>query len=156
MIKTFEGQLDSKGLKIGLVVGRYNEFMSGKLLEGALDALKRTGAEESDLSIYKVPGAFEIPLAASKLSASGAFDGIICLGVLIRGATSHFDVIAAETTKGIAQSALESGTPVTFGVLTTDNLEQAIERSGSKSGNKGFEAAMALIEMVNLYKTIDG
>ena len=156
MIKTFEGQLESKGLKIALVVSRYNEFMSGKLLDGALDALKRTGAKESDLSIYKVPGAFEIPLTASKLAETEAFDGIICLGVLIRGATSHFDVIAAETTKGIAQTAMDSGTPITFGVLTTDNLEQAIERAGSKSGNKGFEAAMALIEMVNLHKTIDG
>lgn len=153
-MKTFEGKLDSKGLRIALVVSRFNDFMSNKLLDGALDALKRTGADENDLSLFRVPGAFELPQVTSKLAKSGQYDGIISLGVLIRGATPHFDYIAAEATKGIAQSAMEFGLPVAFGLLTTDSLEQAIERSGSKGGNKGFEAAMAVIEMANLYKEI--
>lgn len=153
-MKTYEGNLNSKGLKIALVVSRYNEFMSNKLLQGALDALKRTGSEEDDLKVYKVPGAFELPQAAARLAKSGEFNGIISLGVLIRGATPHFDYISAEATKGIAQAAMENGVPVSFGLLTTDSLEQAIERSGSKGGNKGFEAAMAVIEMANLYKEI--
>lgn len=156
MIRTFEGTLESKGQRIALVVSRFNEFMSGKLLEGALDALKRTGAEEGDLAIFKVPGAYELPQAAAKLARSGSYDGIVCLGVIIRGATPHFDFIAAEAAKGIAQGALETGVPISFGVLTADTLEQAIERSGSKGGNKGFEAAMALIEMVNLYRQMGG
>jgi 6,7-dimethyl-8-ribityllumazine synthase len=149
-----QGKLDSKGLKIGIVLSRYNEFMSGKLLDGALDALQRTGASDEDITVVKVPGAFELPQAAAKLAASGRYDGVICLGVLIRGATPHFDFLAAEAAKGIAVTALESGVPITFGVLTTETIEQAIERSGSKSGNKGFDSAMALIEMVNLFRTL--
>lgn len=154
MVKVFEGKLESKGLKIAIITSRFNDFMSGKLLEGALDALKRTGASEDDLAVYKVPGAYEVPMMAAKLAATKKYDGIVCLGVLIRGATPHFDYIASESAKGIAQTAMEHGIPVAFGVLTTENLEQAIERSGSKSGNKGFEATMALIEMVNLYKEL--
>ena len=150
MVTVRQGVLDSKGLKIAIVLSRYNEFMSGKLLEGALDALHRTGADDADIILAKVPGAFELPQVAARLAASGSFDGIVCLGVLIRGATPHFDFLAAEAAKGIAAAALESGVPMTFGVLTTETVEQAIERSGSKSGNKGFDAAMALIEMVNL------
>lgn len=154
MVKVYEGQLNSKGLKIALVLSRFNEFMSGKLLEGALDALHRTGASDGDLAVYKVPGAFEVPQVAARLAATGEFDGIICLGVLIRGATPHFDFLAAEAAKGVAQTALQHGVPISFGVLTTDSLEQAIERAGSKSGNKGFDAAMSVIEMVNLNKQI--
>lgn len=154
MAKVFEGQLNSKGLKIALVLSRFNEFMSGKLLDGALDALHRTGASDDDLAVFKVPGAFEIPQVAAMLAAAGTYDGIICLGVLIRGATPHFDYLAAEAAKGVAQTALKHGVPISFGVLTTDTLEQAIERAGSKSGNKGFDAAMSVIEMVNLNKQI--
>lgn len=154
MVMMRQGKLDSKGLKIGIVLSRYNEFMSGKLLDGALDALQRTGASDEDITVVKVPGAFELPQAAAKLAASGRYDGVICLGVLIRGATPHFDFLAAEAAKGIAVTALESGVPITFGVLTTETIEQAIERSGSKSGNKGFDSAMALIEMVNLFRTL--
>jgi 6,7-dimethyl-8-ribityllumazine synthase len=154
MVTMRQGKLDSKGLKIGIVLSRYNEFMSGKLLEGALDALQRTGASDADITVVKVPGAFELPQAAAKLAASGRYDGVICLGVLIRGATPHFDFLAAEAAKGIAVTALKSGVPITFGVLTTETIEQAIERSGSKSGNKGFDSAMALIEMVNLFRTL--
>jgi len=156
MIIERQGQLDSKGLKIALVVSRFNEFMSGKLLDGALDALRRTGAEDGDLEIIKVPGAFEMPQAVSVLARSGRFDGIVCLGVLIRGATPHFEFLAAEAAKGIATTALKTKVPITFGVLTTDNIEQAIERAGSKSGNKGFDAAMALIELVNLFRGLEG
>jgi len=156
MIIERQGQLDSKGLKIALVVSRFNEFMSGKLLDGALDALRRTGAEDGDLEIIKVPGAFEMPQAVSVLARSGRFDGIVCLGVLIRGATPHFEFLAAEAAKGIAATALKTKVPITFGVLTTDNIEQAIERAGSKSGNKGFDAAMALIELVNLFRGLEG
>ena len=155
MVTVRQGVLDSKGLKIAIVLSRYNEFMSGKLLEGALDALHRTGADDADIILAKVPGAFELPQVAARLAASGSFDGIVCLGVLIRGATPHFDFLAAEAAKGIAAAALESGVPMTFGVLTTETVEQAIERSGSKSGNKGFDAAMALIEMVNLYRQLE-
>jgi 6,7-dimethyl-8-ribityllumazine synthase len=153
-MKRYEGKLTSSGLKIAIVASRYNEFMSNKLLEGALDALTRTGADEKDISVFKVPGAFELPQMTAKLARSDNYDGIISLGVLIRGATPHFDYISAEATKGIAQSAMDSGIPISFGLLTTDTLEQAIERSGSKGGNKGFEAAMAVIEMANLYKEI--
>ena len=152
MVNTREGKLDSKGLKIALVLSRYNEFMGAKLLEGALDALNRTGSDEGDLLLVKVPGAFELPQVAAKLAKTGSFDGVVCLGVLVRGATPHFDFLAAEAAKGIAQTALETGVPITFGVLTTDTVEQAIERAGSKSGNKGFDATMSLIEMVNLYR----
>ena len=153
-MRTFEGSLESKGLKIALIVSRFNDFMGGKLLDGALDALRRTGADDKDIDVYRVPGAFELPQLAGKLAASSKYDGIACLGVLIKGSTPHFDFIAAEATKGIASSAMENGVPITFGVLTTDSIEQAIERAGSKSGNKGFEAAMALVEMVNLFKKV--
>lgn len=149
-----EGQLLAEGLRFAIVVSRFNDFICSRLVEGALDALKRHGASEEQVMLVKVPGAFEIPLAAKKLAISGKYDAVICLGAVIRGATPHFDYVAAEVSKGIANVALESNTPVTFGVLTTDNLEQAIERAGSKSGNKGAEAAMAAIEMANLYKEL--
>jgi 6,7-dimethyl-8-ribityllumazine synthase len=135
-------------------VSRFNDFISSKLVEGAMDALKRHGGNEDQVSLIKVPGAFEIPRAAKKLAESGKFNAIICLGAVIRGSTPHFDYVAAEVSKGIAQVALASKVPVTFGVLTTDNLEQAIERAGSKSGNKGWDAAIAAMEMVNLFKQI--
>ncbi len=152
MVKTFEGKLIAKGLKFGMVVSRFNSFISDRLLEGAMDALRRSGAEEEDCLVVRVPGAFEIPLAAKKMAKSGRYDAIICLGCVIRGATPHYAYIAAEVTKGIASLSLESEIPVAFGVLTTDTIEQAIERAGTKVGNKGFDAAMSAIEMANLLK----
>jgi 6,7-dimethyl-8-ribityllumazine synthase len=154
MPKVLEGKIDAKGLKFGLVVSRYNDFINERLLDGALDALMRSGAEEKNLSIVKVPGAFEIPLAAKKMAGGGRYDAIICLGCVIRGATPHFEYISAEVAKGIAKVSLESGVPVSFGVITADNLEQAIERAGTKAGNKGWDAALAAIEMVNLFRTM--
>jgi len=154
MPKVFEGKIDAKGLKFGLVVSRFNNFINDHLLDGALDALTRNGAEEKDLFIIKVPGAFEIPLAAKKMAGSGRYDAVICLGCVIRGATPHFEYISAEVTKGIAKVSLESGIPVSFGVITADNLEQAIERAGTKAGNKGWDAALSAIEMINLFKTM--
>jgi 6,7-dimethyl-8-ribityllumazine synthase len=154
MSKTFEGNLLGKGLKFGLVVSRFNEFFSLKLLEGARDALVRHGVEETDIEVAWTPGSFEIPLIAQKLAASKKYDAIICLGAVIRGGTPHFDYIAAEVTKGIANVMLDTGVPVIYGVITTDNLEQAIERSGTKAGNKGFDAAVSAIEMANLVKAI--
>ena len=154
MAKTLEGTLMAKGLKFGIVQSRFNNFISERLLEGALDALRRSGAEEEDCSVAKVPGAFEIPLVAKKMAKSGRYDAIICLGCVIRGATPHFAYIAAEVTKGIASLSIESEVPVSFGVLITDTLEQAIERAGTKIGNKGFDAAMSAIEMANLLKEI--
>ena len=154
MAKTVEGQLDAKGLKTAIIISRFNDFIGGKLVGGALDALVRHGADEKDIEIYKVPGAFEIPLTAKKLALSRKYDAIICLGVVIRGSTPHFDYIAAEVSKGVASVGLETETPIIFGVLTTDTIEQAIERAGSKAGNKGWDAANAAIEMVNLYKQI--
>ncbi|MDD8026502.1 MAG: 6,7-dimethyl-8-ribityllumazine synthase [Acidobacteriota bacterium] len=151
-MKIHEGMLQAKGFKIAIVASRFNQFVAGRLLEGALDALKKLGAEESDLAVYKVPGAFEIPLAAEKLAACGQFDGILCIGALIRGETPHFDYLSAEVTKGLAQIAMQHGRPVAFGVLTVDTLEQGIERAGTKAGNKGWDAAFALIETLNLYK----
>ncbi|SMC19645.1 6,7-dimethyl-8-ribityllumazine synthase [Desulfacinum hydrothermale DSM 13146] len=153
-MRVFEGNLRAEGLKFGIVVSRFNDFICERLLGGAVDALTRTGASEADIHVYKVPGAFEIPLTAKKVAASGRYDAIICLGAVIRGATPHFDYVAAEVSKGIATVSLEAATPITFGVLTTDTLEQAIERAGSKAGNKGFEAAMAAVEMANLLKNI--
>jgi 6,7-dimethyl-8-ribityllumazine synthase len=150
MPKTLEGKISAEGLRFAIIVSRFNDFISSKLVEGAMDALKRHGASEEKISLIKVPGSFEIPLAAKRLAEGGKFDGIICLGAVIRGATPHFDYVAAEVSKGIAAVALETNIPVTFGVLTTDSLEQAIERAGSKSGNKGWDAAMAAMEMVNL------
>ncbi len=155
MVKTMEGKLVAKGLKFGIVLSRFNNFISERLLEGALDALKRSGAEEADCLIVRVPGAFEIPLIAKKLAKEKRFDAIICLGCVIRGATPHFEYIAQEVTKGIAHLALESEIPIAFGVLITDTIEQAIERAGTKIGNKGFDAAMSAIEMANLMKEIE-
>jgi 6,7-dimethyl-8-ribityllumazine synthase len=152
MPKTLEGKISAEGLRFALIVSRFNDFISSKLLEGALDALRRHGAADAQLTLVKVPGAFEIPLAARKLAESAKYDAVICLGAVIRGSTPHFDYVAAEVSKGIAVVGLESKIPVTFGVLTTDNLEQAIERAGSKAGNKGWDAAMAAMEMANLYK----
>jgi 6,7-dimethyl-8-ribityllumazine synthase len=153
-MKTIEGKLDAKGLKFGIVIARFNEFISGKLLSGCLDGLKRHGADEKNLDVIWSPGAFEIPLLAKKMATSKKYDAVICLGAVIRGATPHFDYVAAEVSKGVAHVGLETGFPVIFGVLTTDNLEQAIERAGTKGGNKGFDAALAAIEMANLMKEI--
>ena len=155
MPRIFEGKLSAEGFRFAIIVSRFNDFISSKLVEGAMDALKRHGAEDEQISLVKVPGAFEIPLAAKKLAENGQFHGIICLGAVIRGSTPHFEYVAAEVSKGIATVALESGTPITFGVLTTENLEQAIERAGSKSGNKGWDAAIAAMEMVNLFKEFE-
>ena len=155
MIKTYEGRLVADGLKFGIVISRFNEFITGKLLEGAKDALLRHGAVEENITVAWVPGTFEIPVVAKKMAASNDYDAVICLGALIRGATPHFDYIAAETSKGIAQAGLETGVPCIFGVITTESIEQAIERAGTKSGNKGFAAAEAAIEMANLLNTID-
>ena len=154
MSKVFQGMLLGKGLKFAVVVARFNEFISKKLLEGTQDALIRHEVSAEDIDIAWVPGAYEIPLVAKKLAQSNNYDAIICLGAVIRGGTPHFDYVAAEVAKGIAMVNLETGVPVAFGVLTTDNIEQAVERAGTKEGNKGFEAAMGAIEMANLVKTI--
>ena len=154
MTKTVEGKLDAKGLSFGIVLSRFNSFIGEKLLDGALDAIKRHGGDEKSITVVRVPGAFEIPLAAKRLAGKKGMDAVICLGAVIRGDTPHFDYVAAEVSKGIASVTLETEIPVTFGVVTTDNLEQAIERAGSKSGNKGFDAAMSAIEMANLVKSI--
>ncbi len=150
----YEGKLLGAGLRFGLVVSRFNEFISRKLLDGALDALGRHGVVEEDIEVAWVPGAFEIPLIARRLAESGRFQAIICLGAVIRGATPHFEYVAAEVAKGIALVGLETGVPTLFGVLTTDTIEQAIERAGAKAGNKGFDAALAAIEMVNLLRQL--
>lgn len=149
---TYEGKLVAEGLKFGIVVARFNEFITNKLVGGALDALRRHGALEEDVEIAWVPGAFEIPLVAQKMAETQKYDAIICLGAVIRGATPHFDFVSAEVSKGVAQVGLETKLPVVFGVLTTDTIEQAIERAGTKSGNKGFDAAITAIETVNLLK----
>jgi 6,7-dimethyl-8-ribityllumazine synthase len=154
MPKIIEGKLDAKGLRVGLLVSRFNSFISDRLVEGAIDALLRHGAEKEDINIVRVPGAFEIPPAAKQMAESGRFDAIVCLGAVIRGATPHFDYVSAEVSKGVASISMDAGIPVAFGVLTTDSIEQAIERAGSKSGNKGFDAAMAAVEMANLYKAL--
>ncbi|MCX7975361.1 MAG: 6,7-dimethyl-8-ribityllumazine synthase [Candidatus Aminicenantes bacterium] len=151
-MKIYEGKLQAKGWKIGIIVSRFNDFISSRLLEGALDALRRLGAEEANLFIYRVPGSFEIPLIAKKLAKLKKVDGLLCLGVLIRGDTPHFDFLSAEITKGIAQVSLEEGIPCSFGILTVETIEQAMERAGTKSGNKGWDAAMSLVEMLNLIK----
>ncbi len=155
MPRTFEGHLDAKGLRIGIVISRFNEFISTKLLGGAMDALIRHGAEDERIEVAWVPGAFEIPLIAKRMANSGKYDCVICLGCIIRGATPHFDYVAAESSKGIAQVAMRSDCPVAFGVLTTDTIEQAIERAGTKAGNKGWDAALAAVEMANLIKEIE-
>jgi len=154
MNKHFEGSLLGKGLRFGLVVSRFNEFITKKLLEGAQDALRRHGVNEADIDIAWVPGSFEIPLVAKKLAQSKKYDAVICLGAVVRGGTPHFEYIAAEVTKGIAKVGLETGLPVIYGVITADTLEQAIERAGTKMGNKGFQAAESAIEMANLLKGI--
>lgn len=154
MANEYEGVLDAKGLKFAVVLSRFNSFIGEKLLEGAIDAIRRHGGDENSIDIVRVPGAFEIPLAAKKMAAKKGVDAVICLGAVIRGGTPHFDYVASEVSKGVATVSLDSGLPVSFGVITTDNLEQAIERSGSKAGNKGFDAAVSAIEMSNLLKTI--
>ena len=153
-MKTLEGQLKADNLKFGIVVGRFNEFISSKLLSGSIDCLVRHGADNEDITVAWVPGAFEIPLVAKKMAATGKYDAIICLGAVIRGATPHFDYVCAEVSKGIASVSLQYETPVAFGVLTTENIEQAVERAGTKAGNKGVDAAMAAIEMADLLKNI--
>jgi len=149
-----QGKYSASGKRFAIVVSRFNEFITGKLLDGAVDCLQRHGAEESDLEVFWVPGAFEIPYLAKKLAAAGGHHGIICLGAIIRGATPHFDYVASEVVKGIAQSALETGLPVIYGVITADTVEQAVERAGTKAGNRGFDAALAAIELVDLYGSI--
>jgi 6,7-dimethyl-8-ribityllumazine synthase len=153
-IKQIEGALGAQGTRFALVVSRFNDFIGQKLVEGAIDCILRHGGSDENIAIYRCPGAFELPMVAKKVALSGKYDAIVALGAIIRGSTPHFDVIAAEATKGIAQVALDTGIPIAFGVLTTENLEQAIERAGTKAGNKGFDAAMTAIEMVNLYRQI--
>ena len=153
-MKIFEGKLVSQQIKIGIVAARFNEFITAKLLSGALDGLKRHDVAEEDIAVAWVPGAFEIPLAASKMAHSGHYDAVICLGAVIRGNTSHYDYVCSEVSKGIAQVSLSSGVPVMFGVLTTENIEQAVERAGTKAGNKGFDCAVSAIEMVNLLREL--
>ncbi|EAT59525.1 MULTISPECIES: 6,7-dimethyl-8-ribityllumazine synthase [Chlorobium] len=153
-IKQVEGALSAKDSRFAVVVSRFNDFIGQKLVEGAVDCIRRHGGSEENITIYRCPGAFELPMVAKKVAVTGNYDAIIALGAIIRGSTPHFDVIAAEATKGIAQASLETGVPIAFGVLTTENLEQAIERAGTKAGNKGFDAAMTAIEMVNLYRNI--
>lgn len=153
-MKVYEGNLVAQGQRFGIIVGRFNEFIGGKLLAGALDGLKRHGVKEEDIEIAWVPGSFEIPLIAKKMAKSKKYDGIICLGAVIRGATPHFDYVANEVTKGIASVSLDTEVPIIFGVLTTDTIEQAIERAGTKAGNKGFDAAVTAIEMTNLLKDL--
>ena len=149
---TYQGTLQAEGFKIGIVMSRFNQFISERLLEGALDALYRLGAKKDDISIFKVPGSFEIPLVAKKIALAKKVDGIIALGALIRGDTPHFDFLGAEVTKGLAQISMEVGVPISYGVLTVDTIEQGIERAGSKSGNKGTDSAFALVETLNLIK----
>lgn len=153
-MKNYEGKLIAKGLKFGIIVGRFNEFISSKLLSGAVDGLRRHGAEEEEIEVIWAPGAFEIPLLAKKAALSKKYDAVICLGAVIRGSTPHFEYVSSEVSKGIANVALETQVPVIFGVLTTETIEQAIERAGTKAGNKGYDAAVTAIEMANLFKEI--
>ncbi len=154
-MKTFEGKLVAQNLKVGIVAARFNEFITAKLLGGAMDGLLRHGVKEEDIHVAWVPGAFEIPLIASKMAKSKKYDAVICLGAVIRGSTSHYDYVCSEVSKGIAAVSLECGIPVMFGVLTTDNIEQAIERAGTKAGNKGYDCALGAIEMVNVMREIE-
>ncbi|MCD4741690.1 MAG: 6,7-dimethyl-8-ribityllumazine synthase [Desulfobacteraceae bacterium] len=154
MPQIIEASLKAEGKKFGIIAGRFNDFITEKLVSGAIDALTRSGADDKDITIVKVPGAFEIPLISKKMAASGKFDAIICLGAVIRGATSHYDYVCSEVSKGIANVSLDSGIPVMFGILTTETIEQAIERAGTKAGNKGFDSALAAIEMANLASNI--
>jgi 6,7-dimethyl-8-ribityllumazine synthase len=151
---THQGHLKAEGFRFALVASRWNDFLTARLVEGALDALERLGADEKAVALFKVPGSFEIPLLARKLAATGKYDAVVCLGTIIRGETPHFEYIAGEVTKGIAQAGMETGVPVVYGIVTADTLEQAIDRAGVKAGNKGFEAAMSAVELVNLYKTV--
>jgi 6,7-dimethyl-8-ribityllumazine synthase len=155
MPRILQGRISAEGFRFAIIVSRFNDFISSKLVEGAMDALIRHGVDEKKVSLVRVPGSFEIPATAKRLAKSGNYDAIICLGAVIRGDTPHFDYIAAEVSKGIANVSLESNVPLTFGVLTTDNLEQAIERAGSKAGNKGWDAAISAMEMVNLFKELE-
>jgi len=152
--RVFEGNLDAKGLKFALVVSRFNDVICSRLLDGALDALRRTGAADDGIDIFRVPGSFEIPLVAKRLAVQKKWDAVICLGALIRGETPHFDYLSAEVTKGVAQTAMETGVPITYGVITADTVEQALNRAGLKSGNKGFESALSAVELANLMKVI--
>lgn len=154
-MKIYEGKLAAEHIRVGIVAARFNEFITSKLLSGAIDCLKRENVSEEDIETAWVPGAFEIPLVASKMAESKKYDAVICLGAVIRGSTSHYDYVCSEVSKGIAQVSLASGIPVMFGVLTTDNIEQAIERAGTKAGNKGFECAQGAIEMVNLLRSLE-
>lgn len=154
--KVHQGLLTADGFRFAIIVARWNDFLTAKLLDGAVDALERLGANEDSIEVFKIPGAFEIPLAALRVAQSGKFDAVICIAVVIRGETPHFDYVAGEAAKGVTNAALQTGVPVLFGVVTTDTLEQAINRAGVKAGNKGFEAAMSAVELVNLYKTMDG
>jgi 6,7-dimethyl-8-ribityllumazine synthase len=149
---SYQGKLQAKGLKIGIILSRFNQFISERLLEGAMDALYKLGAEDKDISLYKVPGSFELPVIAKKLALAKKVDGILCLGALIRGDTPHFDFLSAEVTKGLAQISMDDGIPVSFGVLTVDTIEQGIERAGTKAGNKGYDSAFSLVETLNLIK----
>lgn len=153
-MKIFEGELQAKGLKFGIVISRFNEFITGKLFEGAMDSLLRHGAREEDIDVIKVPGSFEIPVIAKKIASKGVYNAVICLGTVIRGGTPHFEYIAAEVSKGIASASMETGVPISFGVITCDTIEQAVERAGTKSGNKGWDAALTAIEMAQLIKKL--
>jgi 6,7-dimethyl-8-ribityllumazine synthase len=153
-MKVIQGELQAKGLKFAIIVSRFNDFITGKLLDGAVDALLRHGAKDEDIDVVKVPGAFEIPLAAKKVAEKGSYNAVICLGTVIRGATPHFDYVASEVSKGVASVSLDTGVPIAFGVLTTDTIEQAVERAGTKSGNKGFDAAVTAIEMAQVFKKL--
>lgn len=153
-MKVIQGELQAKGLKFAIIVSRFNDFITGKLLDGAVDGLLRHGAKDEDIEVVKVPGALEIPLTAKRVAAKGSYDALICLGAVIRGATPHFDYVAAEVSKGVATASMETGVPIAFGVLTTDTIEQAVERAGTKSGNKGFDAAMTAIEMAQVFKKL--
>jgi 6,7-dimethyl-8-ribityllumazine synthase len=153
-MKIIEGELQAKGLKFCIIVSRFNNFVTSKLLDGARDALLRHGAKEDDIDVIKVPGSFEIPMVAKKIASKGTYNAIICLGTIIRGATPHFEYIAAEVSKGIASVSIDTGVPLAFGVITSDTIEQAVERAGTKSGNKGWDAAITAIEMVQLLKKI--
>ncbi len=153
-MKIYEGKLTANGIRVGIVCSRFNEFIVSKLLSGALDGLRRHDVEEDNISVAWVPGAFELPVIAQKMAESGKFDAVICLGAVIRGATSHYDLVCAEVSKGIAQTSLKTGIPVLFGVVTTDTIAQAVERAGTKAGNKGYDCALSALEMVNLIKEL--
>ena len=153
--KTHQGRLNAEGFRFAIVASRWNDFLTSRLVEGALDALERLGADEQKVELFRVPGSFEIPLLARKVAASGKWDAVICVGTIIRGQTPHFEYIASEVTKGLAQAGMETNVPVVYGIVTADTLEQAIDRAGVKAGNKGFEAAMSAVELANLYKEVN-